>query len=197
MDEVTMTVGQLHSGAAANVIPEKAWMEGTLRTFNKDTAEYLIRRITEMAEKTAEAYRAQAAVTSLYNVPMVNNDPKLNLEFADSIRELDDSLVTEKALHVMGSEDFTLRRRYRQFIWPSAQVFPIRPCGEHSIIRRLSSTRRFFRQAQRPTRRLPWIIWPDNAENEYMGDIGRLSFKGQPFFFVSAAQYIDTFVIKR
>ena len=37
---------------------------------------------------------------------MVNNDPKLNLEFADSIRELDDSLVTEKALHVMGSEDF-------------------------------------------------------------------------------------------
>lgn len=106
MDEVTMTVGQLHSGAAANVIPEKAWMEGTLRTFNKDTAEYLIRRITEMAEKTAEAYRAQAAVTSLYNVPMVNNDPKLNLEFADSIRELDDSLVTEKALHVMGSEDF-------------------------------------------------------------------------------------------
>lgn len=106
MDEVTMTIGQLHSGAAANVIPEKAWMEGTLRTFNKDTAEYLIRRITEMAEKTAEAYRAQAAVKALYNVPMVDNNPELNLEFVESIRELDESLVPEKALHVMGSEDF-------------------------------------------------------------------------------------------
>ena len=107
MDEVTMTVGQLHSGSAANVIPEKAWMEGTLRTFNKETADYLIGRITEMAVKTADAYRAKAEVTALYNVPMVDNDPELNMEFIESIRELDGNLVTQKALHVMGSEDFS------------------------------------------------------------------------------------------
>ena len=107
MDEVTMTVGQFHSGSAANVIPEKAWMEGTLRTFNKETAEYLISRITEMAVKTADAYRAKAEVTALYNVPMVYSDPELNTEFIESIRELDDSLVAQKALHVMGSEDFS------------------------------------------------------------------------------------------
>lgn len=106
MDEVTMTVGQLHAGSAANVIPEKAWMEGTLRTFNKETADYLIGRITEMAEKTADAYRAKAEVSALYNVPMVNNDPQLNAEFVESVRELDDSLVVRKVLHVMGSEDF-------------------------------------------------------------------------------------------
>ena len=107
MDEVTMTVGQLHAGSAANVIPEKAWMEGTLRTFNKETADYLIGRINEMAVKTADAYRAKAEVTALYNVPMVNNDPELNTEFIESIRELDGNLVTQKALHVMGSEDFS------------------------------------------------------------------------------------------
>ena len=107
MDEVTMTVGQLHAGSAANVIPEKAWMEGTLRTFNKETAGYLISRITEMAVKTADAYRAKAEVTALYNVPMVDNDPELNAEFIESIRELDGNLVTQKALHVMGSEDFS------------------------------------------------------------------------------------------
>jgi len=38
---------------------------------------------------------------------MVDNDPELNEEFIESIRELDGKLVTQKALHVMGSEDFS------------------------------------------------------------------------------------------
>ena len=71
------------------------------------TADYLIGRITEMAVKTADAYRAKAEVTALYNVPMVDNDPELNMEFIESIRELDGNLVTQTALHVMGSEDFS------------------------------------------------------------------------------------------
>ena len=106
MEDIAMTVGQFHAGVAANVIPDSAWMEGTLRTFNKDTADFLIGRITEAAEKIAEAYRATATVEALYNVPPVDNDHELNQEFIASIAKLDEKIVLVDGFHAMGSEDF-------------------------------------------------------------------------------------------
>ena len=106
MEDIAMTVGQFHAGVAANVIPDSAWMEGTLRTFNKDTADFLIGRITEAAERIAEAYRATATVEALYNVPPVDNDHELNQEFIASIAKLDEKIVLVDGFHAMGSEDF-------------------------------------------------------------------------------------------
>ena len=51
-----LTIGQLHGGKAANIIPDSAFMEGTLRTNDKAQKEKLSARIAEIAEKTAELY---------------------------------------------------------------------------------------------------------------------------------------------
>ena len=106
MDEVAMTIGQFHAGGAANVIPDTAMMEGTLRTFKKETADFLIGRITEAAEKIAEAYRAKAEVTALYNVPPVDGDPEFNEACIASIKKVNSDVYPAKVLHAMGSEDF-------------------------------------------------------------------------------------------
>ena len=110
-EDIALTVGQFHAGTVANIIPETAEMEGTLRTFNKETAEYLIGRITDAAEKIADAYRASAKVETFYNVPPVDNNHELTQEFIASIAKLDENIILKEEFHSMGSEDFAFISR--------------------------------------------------------------------------------------
>lgn len=104
--EAVLTIGHFEGGSAANVIPDHAILEGTLRTFNKEIREYIMTRITEVAESVAKAYRATITVEELSNVPaMICDDAMVDLMLrsAKAVKE-DITLVT--GLHAMGSEDF-------------------------------------------------------------------------------------------
>ncbi len=76
-DPAVVTVGSFHAGRAANVIPETAVLEGTVRTFQKATKEFVKRRLSEIAEATAAAFRAKADLTFYGDIPAVVNDPGL------------------------------------------------------------------------------------------------------------------------
>lgn len=105
-DEAVLTIGQFEAGNAANIIPERAVLQGTLRTFKRETTEQLIRRIGEIVPAVAAAYRTQAELEVLYQVPSVQCDPALNEAFVQSISSLDKTLHLMPGFHVMGSEDF-------------------------------------------------------------------------------------------
>lgn len=104
--EAALTIGQFQSGNAANVIPERTVLQGTLRTFKKELTEQLIKRINEVVPAVAEAYRTKAEIEVLSDVPSVACDTELNKEFVASIQELDEELQLLPIYHVMGSEDF-------------------------------------------------------------------------------------------
>ena len=101
-----LTIGKFESGSAANVIPAEAVMEGTLRAFDNDIREFMIRRITEVAEGIALAYRATAEVTKLSDCPALVNDPELTEEILGYIRDEREDLVITDDYHALGSEDF-------------------------------------------------------------------------------------------
>ncbi len=109
--EVVLTIGKFESGSAANVIPEKAVMEGTLRAFDNDLREFMIRRITEVAERIALAYRTKAEVTVLSDCPALVNDPELTEEILEYIREARDDIEITNDYHALGSEDFAFFSR--------------------------------------------------------------------------------------
>ena len=109
--EVVLTIGKFESGSAANVIPETAVMEGTLRTFDDDTREFMKRRITEVAEGIALAYRAKAEVSVMSDCPALINDPELTEEILGYIREARDDIQITKDYHALGSEDFAFFSR--------------------------------------------------------------------------------------
>lgn len=104
--EAVLTIGSFHAGTASNVIPDKAVMEGTLRTFKPEVREHLISRIREMTEGIAKAYRVRFEIEELSNVPAVVNDNEMNQEVVESIHSLDDTTKVLPLYHVMGSEDF-------------------------------------------------------------------------------------------
>ena len=59
-ETVVLSVGQLEAGTKNNIVPDKAVMRGTLRTFNLDVREQLLGRLQSFVSDMARAYRAEA-----------------------------------------------------------------------------------------------------------------------------------------
>lgn len=72
-----VTVGRFQGGEAPNIIPGEAVLEGTIRTFDRELSAQLLRRIGEIAQATAAAFRGSAEVTELSSAPPLVNDPTL------------------------------------------------------------------------------------------------------------------------
>lgn len=102
-----LTVGQLHGGNAANIIPDSAFIEGTLRTNDKTQKEKLSSRIAEIAEKTAELYGGTAKVTKLSDVPPLICDRELTEKMAGYMNELG-TLKPIPDMKANASEDFAV-----------------------------------------------------------------------------------------
>ena len=102
-----LTVGKFTAGTAANIIPGTAEMEGTLRTNDKACRELLVRRIREVAEKTAQAYGATAEITTLSDVPPLICDSEFTNEILGYMKELNiPGLTPIPNISASASEDF-------------------------------------------------------------------------------------------
>lgn len=105
-DETALTIGRFEAGNVSNVIPERAVLEGTLRTFKPEIRSRLIQRIDDIVHSVANTYRTEAKIEVLSDVPPVTCCPKMNQELLSSILEMDEQIKTLPYYHVMGSEDF-------------------------------------------------------------------------------------------
>lgn len=102
-----MTVGSFHGGTASNIIPETAEMQGTIRTNDKASRELLVRRMQEVAAKTAEVYGGTAEIEMLSQVPPLVCDPKLTNEIAGYMGTLGvPSAMPYPGVSANASEDF-------------------------------------------------------------------------------------------
>ena len=105
-EEAVLTIGHFSGGAVSNVIPERAVLEGTLRTFKPELRAMLIQRIHEVIEFVSRTYRTEVKIEVLCDVPAVACDTDLNQQIITSIKSLDENAGLYPLYHVMGSEDF-------------------------------------------------------------------------------------------
>lgn len=104
-----LTVGKFTAGSAANIIPETALLEGTLRTNDDGMRKKLVARIREVAEKTAEVYGGTAELETLSAVPPLVCDSELTTELVGYMRELSIPGFTEyPGASSSASEDFAV-----------------------------------------------------------------------------------------
>jgi hippurate hydrolase len=73
-----LTVGMLQAGDTANVIPDSAVLRGSLRAFDDEAHQYLIRRMEEIAKGTAALFHGSAQVERLGGAPTLLNDEQLS-----------------------------------------------------------------------------------------------------------------------
>jgi len=102
-----LTIGKFDSGVRHNIIPDKAMLHGTLRTFDKEMRSDIISRIEHTASSVAASSGAKAQVTfgDAPN-PVVLNNPQLTERMLPTLRRVagEDKVVVSPL--ITGSEDF-------------------------------------------------------------------------------------------
>jgi hippurate hydrolase len=87
-DRAVLTIGTFHAGAAANAIPDTAKMGGSIRTFDEETRAYLKKRIVEISDSVARAFRASADVSFGSGCPTLLNNAELCESVGGYMKEL-------------------------------------------------------------------------------------------------------------
>jgi hippurate hydrolase len=95
-ENAVLTIGTMQAGTAANVIPDRAVMSGSIRTFDEDARNFIKRRIQEISEGTASAFRAKANVSFGSGCPTLVNDG----EMSSSVEKYMKELLGKKAMSV-------------------------------------------------------------------------------------------------
>ncbi|MEC9462826.1 MAG: M20 aminoacylase family protein [Pseudomonadota bacterium] len=134
LDPTVITVGGFHAGAASNVIPERAEMVLSIRSFDPDVRNQLERRIRAVAEGQAASYGM--GVTIDYQR---GYDPTINhKDETDFVRDLAVSFAGQDKVYdlprpMMGSEDFAymLAKRPGTYFFLGTQRTPDDPPLHH------------------------------------------------------------------
>jgi amidohydrolase len=109
VDPVVVTIGSIHGGTQANVIPDEVRLQLSVRTYTKDVRTKTfaaIRRIAKGEAAAAGAPREPQVDAPSSARPPVYNDPALTLRLAGALRQaLGENNVVEMP-QKMTSEDF-------------------------------------------------------------------------------------------
>lgn len=120
LDEAVISVTQIHTGSASNIIPEDGWFCATIRCFDPEVRALLKRRFHEIVEGHALAYNCKAAIDYDWGYPATVNHPEQAAFAADVAVEISgEAAVDANANREMGSEDFSYMLEAR----PGAYLF--------------------------------------------------------------------------
>jgi amidohydrolase len=105
LQSAVISVTQVNAGDAFNVIPQSASIRGTIRTFDSEVRELVLRRFREVVEGVAQAFDCSVEIDLKRLTPPVVNDQDLALRLANRVRlDLPDA-VLDTQFRTMVSED--------------------------------------------------------------------------------------------
>ena len=120
LEEAVISVTQIHTGTASNIIPEEAMFCATIRCFKPDVRALLKKRFHEIVEGHAAAYGVTARIDYDWGYPATINHEAETDFAAEVAREVVGSeAVDARANREMGSEDFSYMLEAR----PGAYLF--------------------------------------------------------------------------
>ncbi len=120
LDRLVVSVTEFHAGTTFNIIPETAYLTGTVRCFSAETRDLAERRIREIVEAQAQVYGCTAKLTYDRGYPVTINHPEQAAFAAQVAREVvGEDRVTDDCDPIMPAEDFSYMLEAR----PGAYLF--------------------------------------------------------------------------
>ncbi|WP_250482264.1 M20 aminoacylase family protein [Caballeronia sp. GACF5] len=108
IDTAVLSITQIHAGQAANVVPDQAWLGGTVRTFTVETLDLIEARMRKIADATAAAYDCEVEIHFHRNYPPTINSPEEARFAAEVMAEVVGKDKVDSAVEpTMGAEDFS------------------------------------------------------------------------------------------
>jgi amidohydrolase len=128
VESAVLSVTQIHSGSATNVIPDKATLIGTVRTFKTDVLDLIETNMQRIAKGTAEAFGATLDFRFQRNYPALVNHPKETALCARVMQGVVGADQVQVGIEpTMGAEDFAFMLRAK----PGCYVFIGNGDGSH------------------------------------------------------------------
>lgn len=128
LEAAVLSVTQIHSGSATNVIPDEARIVGTVRTFSHAPLDLIELRMEQMATQIAAAFGAQIGFDFKRNYPALINHPQETAFAIGVMQELVGPDCVDVAVEPsMGAEDFAFMLQEL----PGAYVFIGNGEGRH------------------------------------------------------------------
>ncbi|MGM9533957.1 MAG: M20 family metallopeptidase, partial [Intestinibacter sp.] len=98
VNPVVLTLGKINGGEASNIICDKVVLEGTLRTLNKETRDFVVARLNKIVENTCSALGCKGEVSlDTLHYPAVVNDKDLV------------DVIKNNAINLFGEDKFIMR----------------------------------------------------------------------------------------
>ncbi len=110
-EAAVITVGRIQSGIRENIIPEEAFMAGTIRTLDEGMQEKIHEKIRLTATKIAESAGATAEVSIERKTPVTYNDPALTEKMVASLQKAAGEPNVIRINAVTGAEDFAFYQK--------------------------------------------------------------------------------------
>ena len=107
IDPAVVSVGTIHGGSSFNAIAGKCEITGTVRTFNKDTRNFIIERMEQISHNTCAAFGAKCKFSYKLGYPPVINHEKENERFVKVGTDLFGEKQTKQSPLIMAGEDFS------------------------------------------------------------------------------------------
>lgn len=102
-----VSIGSVHAGTAANVIPERAQLSGTLRALQPEVRELLRREVLRLSKDMAAAYGLEIAIAMAEGTPpLVNADGPASWAQHAVRRLLGETALTPLGFSNLAGEDF-------------------------------------------------------------------------------------------
>ncbi len=119
-DDLVVSVSQIHTGTADNIIPDQAYINGTVRTFSRDVQAMVKQRLQEIVQGQAMAYGVEAKLIYMDDYPPTINDPEATqFAIATASEIVGAEKVDGNGGKEMGAEDFAFFLENR----PGAYLF--------------------------------------------------------------------------
>ncbi|OZI79000.1 M20 aminoacylase family protein [Bordetella genomosp. 2] len=107
LDAAVLSITQIHTGSADNVVPNQAIMRGTVRTFTLETLDLIERRMREIARHTCAALDCEVEFEFFRNYPPTINHAREAAFCAEVLRGIVGAdNVDDHVQPTMGAEDF-------------------------------------------------------------------------------------------
>lgn len=105
LKSAVVTVGAMHAGDAANIIPGEACIEGTARMFDEEVRRDIQRWIEQITSHTCQAFGAEYELQYDYGYPATKNDQAINQLLLMEAKEIipEDNIIEMNPN--MGTED--------------------------------------------------------------------------------------------
>ncbi|AZY50220.1 M20 aminoacylase family protein [Bordetella avium] len=120
LEAAVLSITQIHSGSADNVVPNDAEMRGTVRTFTTETLDLIERRMEEISLHTCAALNCDVIFEFKRNYPPTVNHPAETAFAVEVMRDIVGAdNVFDKVTPTMGAEDFAfmLQEKPGCYVW--------------------------------------------------------------------------------